>query len=116
MIDTDQKSLAGGVGRAIAKQRIRSGLTQKVSAERLGIGNEAVSRIERGVVVPNIERLAEFASICEGADLLTEASPCPDDQAARIGRLLSQLDDEDRQMVVELVECLAERLKKGESL
>ncbi|MEO8644026.1 helix-turn-helix transcriptional regulator [Pseudomonas sp.] len=114
-MDTDQTFLAGVVGRAIAKQRIRSGLTQEEVAERLGIGNEAVSRIERGVVVPNIERLMAFASIfdCEVADLLTEASSRPDDQANRISRLLAQLDHEDRLMVVELIERLAERLKKG---
>lgn len=115
MINTDQKFLAGVVGRAIAKQRLRSDLTQEEVAERLGIGNEAVSRIERGVVVPNIERLVAFASIfgCEVADLLTEASPRADDQAIRISRLLAQLDHADRQMVVELVERLAERLKQG---
>ena len=115
MIETDQKFLAGVVGRAIAKQRIRSGLTQEEVAERLGIGNEAVSRIERGVVVPNIERLVEFANIfdCEVADLLTEASSRPDDQATRISRLLMALDHEDRQLIVDLVERLAERLRKA---
>ena len=114
MTEIDQGYLAGSVGRAIAKQRIRSGLTQEEVAERLGIGNEAVSRNERGLVVPNIERLVAFASVfgCEVADLLTEASPRPDDQANRISRLLVQLNHEDRLMVVELVERLAERLKK----
>lgn len=115
MTEIDQDYLAGMVGGAIAKQRIRSGLTQEEVAERLGIGNEAVSRIERGVVIPNIKRLLEFASIfdCGASDLLTEASSRPDDQASRISRLLIQLSHEDRQMVVELVERLAERLKKG---
>ncbi|MBV7515889.1 helix-turn-helix domain-containing protein, partial [Pseudomonas sp. PDM25] len=51
------------VGRAIAKQRSRRGLTQEEVAERLGVGNEAVSRIERGIVMPNIERLLELAGI-----------------------------------------------------
>ncbi|MFT0701804.1 helix-turn-helix domain-containing protein [Citrobacter meridianamericanus] len=32
-------------------------------AERLGIGSEAISRIERGIVIPNISRLLEFAAI-----------------------------------------------------
>lgn len=115
MTEIDQDYLAGVVGRAIAKQRIRSGLTQEEVAERLGIGNEAVSRIERGVVIPNIKRLLEFAGIfdCGASDLLTEASSRPDDQACRISGLLMQLDHEDRQMVVELVERLSERLKKG---
>ncbi|NWA29182.1 helix-turn-helix transcriptional regulator [Pseudomonas gingeri] len=115
MIETDQKYLAGVVGRAIAKQRIRSGLTQEEVAERLGIGNEAVSRIERGIVIPNIERLLAFAGIfdCEAAELLTEVSSRPDDQASRISRLLTPLSQDDRQLILDLVERLAERLAKA---
>ncbi|MDY7566656.1 helix-turn-helix transcriptional regulator [Pseudomonas sp. RTC3] len=115
MKETDQKYLAGVVGRAIAKQRIRSGLTQEEVAERLGIGNEAVSRIERGIVIPNIGRLLEFAGIfdCEAAELLTEASSRPGDQANRISRLLTPLSHDDRQLILDLVERLAERLGKA---
>nr|WP_256345042.1 helix-turn-helix transcriptional regulator [Pseudomonas gingeri] len=107
--------MAGVVGRAIAKQRIRSGLTQEEVAERLGIGNEAVSRIERGIVIPNIERLLAFAGIfdCEAAELLTEVSSRPDDQASRISRLLTPLSQDDRQLILDLVERLAERLAKA---
>ncbi|MDR2689524.1 MAG: helix-turn-helix domain-containing protein [Azoarcus sp.] len=111
-MESDLKNLAGAVGRAIARQRLRSGLTQEEVAERLGVGSEAISRIERGVVIPNIARLLEFATIfgCDAAELLTGASPRPDDQASRIGRLLATLEHPDRQMVTELIERLAERL------
>ncbi|SDV11952.1 helix-turn-helix domain-containing protein [Pseudomonas mucidolens] len=113
MAEIDQKQLAGTVGRAISKQRVRSGLTQEAVAERLGVGNEAVSRIERGVVMPNITRLLEFADIfgCEAAELLSEVSPLVDDQASRINHLLVSLDQSDRELVVELVERLVNRLK-----
>lgn len=100
MPEIDVKTLTGLVGRAIARQRVRCELTQEQVAERLGIGNEAVSRIERGIVMPNIERLVALASIfgCETADLLTEASarprtrraissPCSVPWAAKIGNL-----------------------------
>jgi transcriptional regulator with XRE-family HTH domain len=109
--EINQSHLADIVGHAIAKQRIRSGLTQEQVAERLGIGNEAVSRIERGVVIPNIARLLEFAAIfkCEAAELLTEVSSRPDDQARRLHELLSRLDTGDRQLVMGLVEKLVER-------
>jgi transcriptional regulator with XRE-family HTH domain len=113
-MDIDHKQLAGMVGRAISKQRIRCGLTQEEVAERLGVGNEAVSRIERGIVTPNIDRLFEFAAIfdCEVAELLTEASHRPDDQASRISKLLTPLALSDRHLVVELVERLSERLSR----
>lgn len=115
MPKTDVKQLAGLVGQAIARQRNSVGLTQEAVAEQLGVGNEAVSRIERGIVMPNIERLAELASIfgCETADLLTEASTRPEDQARRIQHLLSRLDDADRQLVMGLVESLVLRLRRG---
>lgn len=102
----------GVIGHAIAKQRIRKGLTQEEVAERLGIGNEAVSRIERGVVIPNVARLFEFAAIfeCEAAELLTEASPRSDDQASRISLLLAPLDQADRRLVLDFVERLVARL------
>lgn len=115
MLGMDQKALAEAVGRAIAKQRMRCEMTQEEVAEQLGIGNEAVSRIERGVVIPTVLRLFDFASIfgCEAAELLNEASLRPSDQASRIGRLLSDLADSDRQLIVEMVERLSERLSRG---
>ncbi|MDR2364349.1 MAG: helix-turn-helix domain-containing protein, partial [Zoogloeaceae bacterium] len=87
------KGLTGTVGRAIARQRMLSGLTQEEVAERLGVGNEAVSRIERGIVMPNVARLVELAAIfgCDTAELLTEASSRPHDQANRVSRLLATL-------------------------
>lgn len=110
--DTDQ--LAGVVGRAIARQRVAADLTQEQVAERLGIGNEAVSRMERGVVVPTVARLAELADIfqCELTDLLTEASNRSGDQASYLTRLLSKLGNSDRAMVIEIVERLAGRLAR----
>ncbi|MDH0894868.1 MULTISPECIES: helix-turn-helix transcriptional regulator [unclassified Pseudomonas] len=110
----NQKALSESVGRAIARQRMRSKLTQEEVAARLGVGNEAVSRIERGIVMPNIARLFEFASIfnCNAADLLSEASIRPDDQASRISQLLTTLEDADRQLLVEMLERLADRLSR----
>ncbi|MDR3322668.1 MAG: helix-turn-helix transcriptional regulator [Zoogloeaceae bacterium] len=115
MRKTDLKNLADTVGCAIARQRVRSGLTQEEVAERLGVGNEAVSRIERGVVMPNIARLVEFATIfdCDAAELLTESSPRPDDQANRIRRLLASLASDDRALLMEWMERLVERLQRA---
>jgi len=109
------KDVAESVGRAIARQRIRSGLTQEEVAEWLGVGNEAVSRIERGVVVPNIIRLAEFSSIfnCDMTELLAETSPFPGDQAKRIKQLLEPLESSDREMILDLVANLAARLARS---
>lgn len=115
MPKSEQANLAKVVGLAIAKQRMLRELTQEQVAEQLGIGGEAVSRIERGIVMPNIERLMQFAEIfgCEAADLLTQASPRSEDQAVRISQMLNQLTDADRQLVLELIERLTQRLGRG---
>ncbi|WP_085654957.1 MULTISPECIES: helix-turn-helix domain-containing protein [unclassified Pseudomonas] len=115
MSKTESKQLAELVGQAIARQRVRCKLSQEQVAERLGIGSEAVSRIERGIVMPNVERLVELSEIfgCETADLLTEGSSRPEDQARRLYDLLSTLDTSDRTLVMGMVEGLVERLGRG---
>ena len=78
--------LSKQVGLTIAKYRQQSGLTQNEVAEKLNIGYEAVSRMERGIVMPTVERLVELAEIfdCEAADLLTQSSNRVEDQSAQI--------------------------------
>lgn len=114
MAASDMNRLAEMVGKAIARNRIASDLTQEQVAERLGVGNEAVSRMERGLVMPTVARLAELADIfeCDLPDLLTEASNRSSDQANYMNRLLTKLNNPDRAMVVEIVERLAGRLTR----
>tara|TARA_R110000851_G_scaffold315514_1_gene478027 strand:- start:12121 stop:12462 length:342 start_codon:yes stop_codon:yes gene_type:complete len=113
MPDIEIKGLARLVGRAIAKHRVACDLTQEQVAERLKIGVEAVSRIERGIVLPTVVRLIEFAEVfqCNVTDLMTQTSSRPKDQAQHVERLLSKLAQEDRIMILELVERLATRLE-----
>jgi transcriptional regulator with XRE-family HTH domain len=114
MTQVDMEQLAGAIGRAIAKHRVGSGLTQEQVAETLGLGNEAVSRMERGIVMPTVARLVELAELfgCDAADLLTEASNRTSDQAKHVGQLLAKLSGNDRTMVVEIIEMLTVRLAK----
>lgn len=111
------EDLAVMVGRAIAKQRVACNLTQEVVAERLGIGLEAVSRMERGVVIPTVVRLFELADIfeCDAADLLTEASSRYSDQASHLSRLLSRLSTADRTLLLEVFERLSTRLTRRQA-
>lgn len=111
------EDLAVAVGKAIAKQRIESGLTQEDVAEQLGIGLEAVSRMERGVVIPTVVRLFELADIfaCDAADLLTDASSRSSDQASHLNRLLSRLSTSDRTLLLEVFERLSTRLTRHET-
>lgn len=104
--------LAKAVGRAIARQRQKAGFNQERVAEHLSIGLEAVSRMERGLVVPTIVRLAELAQLfnCEIAELLRESSNRPTEQGVVLAHHLSRLNSADRTMLLELIERLSERL------
>ena len=117
MTDINPEQLAKAVGRAIARQRQRAGLTQEQVAEHLNIGMEAVSRMERGIVVPTVIRLAELAQLfhCELADFLRETSNRPTEQGIVLSQQLARLDDADRLLLLETVERLVDRLAEPKS-
>lgn len=101
------------IGRTLAQRREAKGLTQDQVAEALGIGTEAVSRMERGITMPTVQRLAELAEVYEcGIDeLLIASSTRIGDQAELISQILQTLPEADRIMIVEVVQKIAARLK-----
>ena len=105
--------LSKQVGLTIAKYRQQSGLTQNEVAEKLNIGYEAVSRMERGIVMPTVERLVELAEIfdCEAADLLKQSSNRVEDQSSQIKSLLSDLGEQDRLLLLDIITKLVNRFK-----
>ena len=106
--------IAKALGAAIAARRLQSGLSQEVVAERLGIGQEAVSRTERGVVTPSLQRLLEFSDVfgCRVDELILPTSDRPNDQAAWLSRQMEDLTDKDRELVVHLIDQLCGRLRE----
>ena len=112
MTDINFDELAKSVGKAIGRQRQQVGLTQEQVAEYLGIGMEAVSRMERGKVVPTVVRLTELAQLfdCELADFLRETSNRPTERGILLSQQLARLDSADRELVLGMVERLVVRL------
>lgn len=88
-----QRQIASAVGACIARRRQEAGFTQEEAAAELDIGNEAVSRMERGVAAPTLGRLFEFADLygCRVDELLLEASDRDTDQAAAIAHQIAGL-------------------------
>ncbi len=105
--------LRKAIGHEIGAARQRAGLTQESVAELLGIGPEAVSRMERGVGSVNGERLVVLGEMfgCSSAELLLGASDSLPDQAVLIAQQLAKLDTADRDLVVDFVKTLARRLE-----
>lgn len=103
------------IGKTIAKYRQQKGLTQEQLAEILDLGNETVSRMERGLIMPNVARLFELADIfdCSAADLLGESSVRISDHSRQIEGLLAVLSEHDRILLMECLIKLAQRLKSN---
>ena len=110
--DVSEQQLAKAVGAAISKARVQCGMTQDQAAEALEIGPEAISRMERGVVVPSLARLVEFAELfkCPVETFFNKATGLTDDNANAIAQHLNKLNRADRQFVLELVEKTCEHL------
>jgi transcriptional regulator with XRE-family HTH domain len=108
MDELQKDALVRAVGQAIALRRAAAGLSQEKVAEALGITREAVSRMETGVAVPTVVRLAELAEIfgCGIEELLTDASNRKIDQASRILELLDGLSEEKREMLMSVIRQL----------
>jgi transcriptional regulator with XRE-family HTH domain len=113
-IDNNQHGeLFKSIGRTLAQRREAKGLTQEQVAEALQIGTEAVSRMERGITMPTVQRFAELAEVyqCGIDDLLISSSNRASDQAEMIAQILRTLPEADRSMIVDVVKKIAGHLK-----
>lgn len=118
MKSTELDLLAKELGKRIAKKRAEVGLTQEEVAELLQIGTEAVSRIERGVAIPNALRLIQLADIfaCPVEDFISNASSRPEDQAAQLCKILKDLKPANREFIIGLVENLAQHFREQDAI
>lgn len=108
----DYNDVSKRIGKTIAKYRQLSGLTQEQVAELLDVGNEAISRMERGLIIPNVVRLIELAEIfsCSVADLITEGSPRLSDQTNHVHHLINGLNETDRELMLHFLRTFSQRL------
>lgn len=111
--DPQDALLAARVGTAIAEQRRARGLTQAKLAEMIDLEQEAISRWERGTRVPTLHRLQQLSDAldCSVDQLLQRGSKRQDDQMAVIADALEGLDNDERLLVVNFVQQLAEMLR-----
>lgn len=102
------------IGQSIARARQDADLTQEAVAERLGIGPEAISRLERGVGSVTAERLVVLAEMfgCRSDQLLLAASQRPEDQAGALWSMLEGLSTEDRDFILSHVDQLVAHLRR----
>lgn len=113
----EERRLAKIIGVAISNRRRLSGFTQDEVAERLNLGKQAISRIERGTVIPTVARLIRFAEVfsCPVDALLVESSNRSDDQGKLLSEMISTLSEAERGAVVEIVRKISDVFGKGKT-
>ena len=110
----EELALAKAIGRVVAKRRTARNMTQEYVAECLGVGYEAVSRIERGAIMPTIGKLVQLAGVfnCPIEELLVESSNRATDQGAVLSKMIEGLSETDRAFMLEYIEKIANKLKE----
>jgi transcriptional regulator with XRE-family HTH domain len=99
------------LGHAVASRRKALGLTQDDLAGIVEVDAETISRIERGAVVPSLQRLAMIAGALHAGigELLSEASPLPSDRVHQLVSRFDSLKEDDRALLLDFAELLARR-------
>lgn len=112
MAPQEGKKLAHMFGAIVAEKRRQLGLSQEILAEQLGISQESLSRMEKGVIAPRFERLQAFAQAlhCPVADLFRENTA--HERAASLEHILSPLPDRLQEELVDIMVKMAVLLKK----
>lgn len=105
-----EQKLAKNIGRAISDKRKQAKLSQESVAEILGIGYEAISRMERGVIVPSITRLIELSEIfdCGINDLISGSADTSIEMAGNIAQKLPLLTPHQRTIILDVLNTLIE--------
>ena len=105
------------IGELMALRRERMGLTQEQVAEKLGIGNDAVSRMERGTVEPSAGRLLNMARIlnCAPAEFLMLTNDDDDELTKAIRFLVSLASPEKKKFILAVLRSLDGRDIKADN-
>ena len=108
-------TLAGIVGTNIMVRRKKRKLTQERLAEMVGIGQQSLSRMEKGHIAPRFDRLQAFASAlgCSVADLFKQ-----DDggiQPSSINEIIRPLSADSQQAIINVVTEMTQAMLKLEN-
>ncbi len=109
-MDNDIKLLTKTLGKNIRLHRKALGLSQEALAERVGIGHQALSRMERGEIAPKLERLQLFATAlhCRIVDLFEMPDRPLTPSSVAIEELMYPLNDTQRALVLKQLTVLTE--------
>jgi len=91
----------------IREARLRSGLSQRQLGDRLRLPKSTISRYERGLTTPSLERLMQVVAAC-GLQLSYGLLPADDSYDAHILRALGRTPEQRLDHVVGRTRALAD--------
>ena len=105
----ERRPLSRTVGLIIAKKRKELGLSQEELAERVGISQESLSRMEKGAIAPKFERLQAFADAfnCQVADLFAAKEYTHSERVRNLMETLNGLSPDALEAVTDIVKRIA---------
>jgi transcriptional regulator with XRE-family HTH domain len=100
------------LGRNISEKRKEIGWTQADLAEQIGVDTETISRFERGSNMPSLLRLERLAAALDMplSGLIAASSSHTHDQAQKISEWISELKENDRDLVLKMLKQLCAHL------
>ena len=100
-----QHDLVKTVGKNIAEQRRKIGMSQKDLAARLEITNNAMIRMEKGIIAPKMSRLSDIAENleCSVSFLFRTDDVTLDERAVMMREMLQGLSPEAQDAILEIV-------------
>ena len=115
MAENTSRALIERLSVNIAHQRRALGVTQAVLAERLGVDTETLSRFERGKHLPSLATLERLAGILlvTVAELLSEDTPAPADDALILTSWMDGLTQADREFILNQLKFTCLHLKSA---
>ena len=108
------QTLAAIVGTNISNRRKKIGMTQAALAEMLEIGSDSLSRVEKGLVAPRFQRLANIAMTldCSVADLFRTSSDPLSVKLDTLADMLRPLPDDTQEDLICLMINMVQTFKK----
>ncbi len=109
-----KNTLAETIGKSIVHYRKQLDLSQKELAAKLCITHDSMSRIERGIVSPKMERLQDIANAlqCSVSSLFQVASPSIQERALAIAETLESLSPKEQEAVLNVMYSTVKALKR----
>ena len=103
-----QTDIAKQLGATIAEKRRSLGLTQAQLAEKLDIGQDALSRMEKGKISPKLTRLPDIAEAldCSVAELFRIGDENSEVNAGRVAEIIKPLTAARQRGIVDIISSI----------